>query len=272
MLNGRAMEATPVEYLLARLDAMGVPFGREDSFKLGRQRLIGGRVLIGVEASELDTGRALALASELGMPDPCLPLLRERVTDANAVFFGFEDLGSSWVCKVYLEFWDAVRRETLRTGAQAPQLLHLGVKWDTASPGHHEVARYDCHPLLNVRTILRRMVACYGSPGAPQLCELTQAIVRNAAQREPGASMLYLEVSEQDNPRSSFDINLYKSGMRVGDVAPQLRQAAAWFQVPVDSIDAQLQRLGASLLGHLSSGLGRHGQPFLSVYAETTAP
>jgi len=263
---------SPVTRLIASLEADGVRYGREDSFKLGYRRLIGGRVLIGVESADMGTERALALASGLGMPKDCLDLLLARVEQANAVFFGFENLGASWLCKVYLEFWDAVRRETLRTGSQAPQLLHLGVKWDSARPGHHEVARYDCHPLLNLRAILRRMVACYGAPGAPLLCDLTQAIVRYAAQREPGASMLYLEVSEQDNPRSSFDINLYKSGMRLADAAAQLRQAGAFFQLPPASMEGQLQLLGPCLLGHLSSGLDRHGQPFLSVYAETARP
>lgn len=262
--------ANPIAFLTGALAALRVPYGREDSFKLGPRRVIGGRVLIGVESAGLETERALALATELGMPDVCLQVLRARVTDANAVFFGFEPLGASWVCKVYLEFWDAVRHQIRRTGARTPQLLHLGVKWDSARPGQHEVARYDCHPMLDVRTILRRMAACHGEAGAAPLCALAQAIVRSAAQRKPDASMLYLEVREQDNPRSSFDINLYKSGMLVADSAAQLREAGAWFQVPAAAIEEQLHLLGSCALGHLSSGIDRHGQPFLSVYGETT--
>ncbi len=80
--------------------------------------------------------------------------------------------------------------------------------------------------------------------------------------------MLYLEVSEHGNPRSSFDIKLYKSGMLVADAAAQLLQAGAFFDVPPQLVDEQLQLLGPCPLGHLSSGLDRHGQPFLSVYAE----
>ena len=33
--------------------------------------------------------------------------------------------------------------------------------------------------------------------------------------------MLYLEVSEDGNPRASYDINLYKSGLVVADAAGQ---------------------------------------------------
>jgi hypothetical protein len=175
------------------------------------------------------------------------------------------------VCKVYLEFWDQVRRETRRTGSQAPQLLHLGVKWDTARPGHHEVARYECHPLLNLPAILRRMASCYPEDLPSALCALTQNIVRTAARRNPSASMLYLEVSEQGNPRSSFDVNLYKSGLVVADVSEQLRLAAEHFELAAGAIEAQLERLGHCPLGHLSSGLDRKGKEFLSVYGETVA-
>lgn len=261
----------PVQRLIAHLDTMHVRYGREDSFKLCHRRMIAGRVLIGIDAADLGVAAALDLATGIGMPEACLRVLFPHISEANAVFLGFEDLGASCVCKVYLEFWDQVRRETRRTGSHAPQLLHLGVKWDSARPDRHAVARYQCHPLLNLRAILRRMVACYGPDNAPALCELAQAIVREAAQRQPGASMLYLEVSEQGNPRASFDINLYKSGMRVMDAAPQLRQAGAHFQLPAGLVEEQLQLLGSCPLGHLSSGMDRHGKPFLTVYGETAA-
>lgn len=263
------IDASPIDRLAARLETLRIDHGREDSFKLGRQRVIGGRVLIGIASSSMDPARALAVATELGMPDDCLAVLLPHIAEANAVFFGFENLGSSWVCKVYLEFWDKVRRDTRRTGSRQAQLLHLGVKWDTARPGRHEVARYDCHPMLGARAIVRRMAACYGEPGEPVLCELAQAIVRAAAQRRPDASLLYLEVSEQGNRRASFDVNLYKSGMLVADAAAQLRQAAAYFEAPPAAVEQQLQRLGPLPFGHLSSGIDRHGQPFLTVYAET---
>lgn len=257
--------------LVGRLDALAIPYGREDSFKLGPGRLLPGRVLIGVDAACLATGELLAIAVELGMPADSLEVLLPHASAANAVFFGFENLGDSCMCKVYLEFWDQVRREVRRTGARAPLLLHLGVKWNSAQPGRHEIARYDCHPLLDTRTILRRMALCYPNP----LCKVHEAardVVLAGAKRSPGASMLYLEVGEQGNPRRSFDINLYKSGLSVADAAPQLYRVAQHLQVAAELMEAQLQRLGPCPLGHLSSGMDRHGQPFLSVYAETLAP
>jgi hypothetical protein len=229
--------------------------------------LIGGRVLIGVETAGLDVDTLLALGSAMGMPDAGLTLLQLRSADANAVFFGFEDQAGSSMCKVYLEFWDVVRREARRTGSHAPQLLHLGVKWDSARPAHYEVANYDCHPLLDLQAILRRMVNCYAVPTSPLLGS-AQEIVRLAAQRNRSASMLYLEVSEQANQRASFDINLYKSALLVNDAATQLRAAGAYLRIAPALMEAQLDLLGGCPFGHLSSGVDRHGREFLSVYAE----
>ena len=109
--------------------------------------------------------------------------------------------------------------------------------------------------------ILRRMVSCYGDASAQPLCALAQDIVRDAAERNRAASMLYLEVSEQGNARSSFDINLYKGGMLVSDAATRLRQAGASFQIPEQSIEAELARLGHCPLGTCSLAWTRQAVP-----------
>jgi hypothetical protein len=265
------IDATHAQRLLTHLDAARIRFGREDAFKMRRNRLLSDRILIGINTSEFPAENLLFLALELGLPAAAHAVLFPRVAQANAVFFGFEPLDTSCICKVYLEFWDEVKAQVQRTGSRVPQLLHLGVKWDTADPARHQVARYECHPMLNEHAILQRVAACHGSDGTPALCHIAQDLIRTAAWRNRGASMLYLEVSEEGNPRASYDINLYKSGMTVADAGTQLQAAARYFGIPGDAIGAQLARLGARPFGHMSSGVDRHGNPFMSVYAETVA-
>ena len=263
-----AAAARPSQYLLRRIEGLGVPYGREDAFKMTRQRLLQDRILIGIEATRLPARTFFEIALELGMPAPCMELLRPRLAQANAFFFGIEDRAAGSVCKVYLEFWDQVRAQVRRTGARTPLLLHLGVKWDSARPGRHELAHYTCHPLLGVPEVLRRMAAIYPPDDAPSARDATLDIVRKGHRQNPAASLLYIEVSESDNPRRSFDVNLYKTGLRVADAAPELRRAAAHFELATGLIDAPLQRLGPRPLGHLSGGTDRHGEEFLSVYGE----
>src|SRR6476469_2666365 len=223
---------------ISYLEAGGVTYGREDAFKLLPEQLISGRILIGIDTSSLPARESLALAARLGMPAATLAPLLTHCAQANAVFVGIEEHQGGALLKVYLEFWDAVRATVRDTGSRAPQLRHLGVKWDSAQPERHGLARYECHPLLGVRDILRRIGACYADP-ASALCALAQATVRQAAHRRPQASMLYLEVSEEGNPRNSFDINLYKAGMRVADVRAALTAAAGVLRIPEAALDDQ---------------------------------
>ena len=261
-------DADPLRLLLHRIKTLGVPYGREDSFKLTPRRLLQDRVLIGIRTAHLASDRFIELAFDLGLPQAGLELLAPQMARANAFFFGIEDHIDGSVCKVYLEFWDQVCQEVRRTGASTPLLLHLGVKWDSARPGRHEVARYICYPLLPVAGVLRRMAGVYPQDGSPNGGVFAMDMVRQGARRQPAANFLYLEASESGNPRCSFDVNLYKTGLQVTDVADGLRKAGGHFGIAVDMIEAQLLRLGPRQLGHLSGGTDRQGDEFLSVYAE----
>lgn len=259
-------QGTAARDLLARMAALGVPYGREQSFKLAPGQLLADRLLIGVPASQLTAETTLAIGSAFGMPAAAQQLVTSRFSEANAVFFATEDSAVHRVFKLYLEFWDLVRAR-VRGGDASPQLLHLGVKWDSARPDRFEVAHYTCVPLLNSRDVLRRMAAVL-PPDAPRgAVGIAQDIVRLAAGRS-GAPFIYMDVSETGNPRRSFDINLYKSELVVGDAASQLRAAAAHFGVAGPPFETLLAGMQAMPLGHVAAGLDRRGGEFLSLYAE----
>jgi hypothetical protein len=250
----------------ARLD---LPYGLEESFKMTGRRVLQDRVLIGYSTDVLSAKDFYEIAFDLGMPLRCKQLLETHLGQANAVLFGIEDRGGSSVCKVYLEFWDQVRRQVQQAGPLEPRLLHLGLKWDTGRPDHHEVARYLCHPMLSSKEVLRGMAKVYPvADDLPSAREDVLSIVRQGMKKTPAASMLFLEVHEEGNPRCSFDVNLYKTGLRVGDVESELKSAAAHLGVPVADLLPALHHLGNLPLGHLAGGIDRHGNEFLSLYAE----
>jgi hypothetical protein len=269
-MEGRALQ-TPEhpasEVLLRELARLQVPHGREHSFKLVRGGVLAGRLLTGTPRERLAAGAFASLAASLGMPAAAKQLLTSRLSEANAVLFATEDDGPRHLFKAYLEFWDGVRAR-VRSGDPSPQLLHLGVKWSSDRPGHHEEAHYTCHPLLGVHDVLRRMRGIYPPSGPDQALRIAQDLVRTGAKRRPGAPFLYLEATEAGNPRRSFDVNFYKTGLRVGDAADQLLQAAAHFEVDERRMRCVLEPLLALPLGHIAGGTARDGGEFLSVYAE----
>jgi hypothetical protein len=263
----RRNDLTAWQDLLQRVGAAGWPHGREQSFKMAQGSLLRDRLLLGVQRSAMLPSHLWTLARELGMPAAGQELLAQHWERANAVFLATEESDTARMYKVYLEFWDEARR-AVRGGARSAQLLHLGVKWSSARPGQHEEARYMVHPLLGLRDIQRRMADCYPAQAPAAGLELARAIVRKAAMRNPQAAFLYLEASEAGNPRRSFDINLYKSGLCVGDVAAELRSLARHFGIAAGDIEEQLRQLGELALGHISGGCDRRGAEFLSMYAE----
>ena len=256
------------DQLMARMRSLGVPFGAETSIKLGPGRLLAARVLVGLPRRELADATVRRLVEELGIPAGGWELLADSLPRANAVFVGLEDAPEGVVRKAYLEFWDEVRRQVRAKPGPQPRLLHLGVKWSDRAPGHFEVAQYHCHPLLSARDVLRRMAAVYERDAAATACPLAQAVLRKGLKRAPTAGLLYEEVSEAGNPRRSWDVNLYKTGLRVGDAATELAAMGRHFGLDEAAVADALAPLQDRLLGHLSGGLDRRGQEFVSVYAE----
>lgn len=251
------------------MGSLGLAWGAETSIKLGPGRLLGGRVLVGVPRSALNDDDARGLAEEIGIPPAGWALLAAELPRANAVFFGIEQAPEGVVGKVYLEFWDEVRRQVRADPGPAPRLLHLGVKWSDRQPGRFEVAQYHCHPLLSGRDVLRRMAALYeGERLSTSACGLAQAVLRRGLRREPTAGLLYEEVSEAGNPRRSWDVNLYKTGLRVRDAMPELVAMGLHFGLDEAALSSLLAPMEDRLLGHLSGGIDRRGEEFVSLYAE----
>lgn len=257
-------------HLLQRIEALGLPSGREDAFKLTREGLIMGRVLVGIPAVGAKVETLLALARQfLAMPEDGHAILHAHVAQASAVFFGVENSSRGVVYKVYLEFWEQVKHAVRMNPSTGPLLLHLGIKWTSERPAHHEVAQYMCHPLLSVKKVMRRITAIYTPGQQANACTPVLEMVRQGIKHNPAASLLYLEVSETRNPRRSFDVNLYQTGISLSSCSTALRKAAAHFGVAKSEIELPLELFGHCALGHLSGGTDRHGQEFMSIYLET---
>lgn len=263
----RPMPDTPWLELLQRRD---LPFGREDSFKLRRTTLLSRRVLLGVHSQHIGVNDVLEMAAELGMPAVYADTLRSHYVNANMVFFGCEQDGPRQVLKVYLELWEALKHRVRETRDLSPALLNVGVKWDTGNRTHCR-ADYVCHPMLSTKGALGRMALLYRQVPAPHAGDISAGLLRQAEQWAPKASFLYLEVSEGDSPRRSFDLNLYKSGLLIQDVRPMLEQLGRHFSVPAAELACLLDRIAKQPLGHLSGGCDRHGDEFATIYHEVAS-
>jgi hypothetical protein len=96
-------------------------------------------------------------------------------------------------------------------------------------------------------------------------------IVRRAATARPGELFLYVETDEEGDPRRSFDINLYKSELRMRDIDSSLRGLGQHYGLADAEFLPLIARIGPHLLGHVSGGLDRAGNDATTLYYETQA-
>lgn len=248
---------------------LGEPCGYERSFKISHRSLLANRFMLGVETKELAKASLLAVCSRLGMPRAHLEAFERHLPDANLVFFGFEDGEGSCSYKVYLEYWEKLTGELVsKPDKTAPVVLHLGFKWDAFDNTRATIARYICHPLLSIDGVLRRLSRVYAASDDRTAQRIATAIVNLAASKICNDAPIYLEAEEDNSPRKSFDVNLYKANLRMRDLRPLLANAAEHFSVSLEKLDRLNALTGAKRFGHLSGGFDRRGKNFLTFYYE----
>lgn len=255
--------ARPLLQLVRNLE---IDFGFEKSVKLSSGSALADRMILGVRSTLADPGALLGICRRIGMPSAHLAQFVESLPTANTIGFGYEDSPQGGTYKVYLEFWEQLRKR-VQTDT-SPGLLFLGFKWDARDPARAAIARYTCYPLLTINGINQRLAALYeGQDDSPSL-QATRQIIALASRRIGNDSFVYVEAAEEGNLRKSFDINFYKAGLRISDLQPVLEELWLRYRIPGPPAQTMTGKSGACPFGHLSGGLGRDGKDFLTFYYE----
>ena len=243
--------------------------GFERSFRMSERKALWNRFLFGIEKKNITEERLANLCTRMEIPPDLLEGFLENLTNAGQILFGFEENEQRSIYKVYLEYWERVRRD-IRTkmNPKAPVVMHIGYKWDTIEPEISAITKYTCHPLLTNLEILGKLSAIYCNQRTLPTYQASHDIVSLAAFRAPDPSLIYLEVGEDGNPRKSFDINLYKTGIILEEIYPILEKICRHYGIPIDEFDTHFSRIGKKLLGHIAGGIHRNGRDFFTIYYE----
>lgn len=266
--TGRAAEKAGLIFHLMK--NLNVEIGFERSFKIFEKNLLGNRFLLGISKNSIEQKpheRILDICERMDMPESLLETFRENLSDANYVHFGFEENERSCVYKAYLEFYDKIEKEIKnRPNKSGPFLLHLGFKWDALDNTKRALARYTWYPLLSAEDILIRLSNILDSHQYGKPLEIAKGIVGIASRRIPHYDILYLEVTEDNNPRRSFDINMYRAKLQLKELNPLLLKMWQHYSIPSDEFHKLYDRFKTKTFGHLSGGIDRAGRDFLTVY------
>lgn len=243
------------ERLVEFVHDLGVPYLRERSIRLAPGYLGGNRFLITVDPAAIRQNaaeRLFVLCRRLEMPEEAARQIWPLIREARCVHFGYEENRGREIYKVYLE-------QPVPPLEESPSfLLHLAFKWDLAQPDRHVVSRYVWHRGLTMAQMLDRI----GPEGGALLGPLLQ--------RAPAVD--YLEVTENGNPRQSFDLNLYDCGFRIGDARGMVEAIGQRFRLDSGALHAWLTKNANEPLGHVAGGVHRNGEPFFTLYYGVVQP
>ena len=91
-------------------------------------------------------------------------------------------------------------------------------------------------------------------------------VLKVACKRIDPEEIEYLEVSEEDTPRRSFDLNLYNARLYLHELYPTLTRICRYYQVDEDKFEAFYHGVKMEAFGHLAGGIHRNGEGFFNVY------
>lgn len=256
--------------LLELIKGLNIDYAFERSFKVAEKTLLPNRLLFGIYTNRIKENqqkKLLDICQQINMPEDFFEVFETKWHDSNAIGWAFEKIEDAIVYKVYLEFWDKWKRDVKDTPKGCdPFVVLLGFKWVASNRAKRSLARYTLHPLLTYEGMLERLSATYENDQYRSLFEIVKDFLRFASNKVTHDEIRYLEVTEENTPRKSFDINVYNAKLQLKEVYPLLQKIYQHYSIPDRDFHDLYNQFRTKIIGHLSGGVGRDGKDFLTVY------
>lgn len=267
---GSPKGAEKVELLFQFLEDQKVEPAFERSCEFLSKTLLENRFLLGFEKSMIrqNPGEKLSgLCVRMKMPEDFLAAFLENLPEANIVGFGFGEHAGTCIVKAYLEFGVRFYRAMKsKPHKPEPYLSHMGFKWDADDNTRKALARYTCFPGYTTEEIQGRLSDDFYKDKAGGPFEIVKGILDAAASRVSKGRFLYLDVKEEHNPRSSFDINVYGANLQLQEIYPFLLDVCRHYSIPEEQFLNFYEPVKTQVLGHIAGGTDREGRDFFTIY------
>jgi len=252
------------------IDELQIDYKFERSVKILQKKLLGNRFMIGIYKSQIESDpreQLLNVCHRMHMPEDLRQAFSENLSDAEGVGFGFEENEDTRIYKVYLDFMAKWKHE-VEEGPQAhdPFPSILGFKWDIADNTKRGLATYTWYPFLSYEDMGGRISEIFVEQGSKRTLELVHDFLKMAALRIAPENILYLDVPDSRGRSRRFDINMYRAGLQLKKMYPLLQKILQHYSIPVDKFHPLYNLLRTMKFGHLSGGIDKAGQDFLTIY------
>ena len=266
--SGKAVER--VNLLFELLKNLNLTVGFERSFKVSEKTLLGNRFLLAFKKTSINQNpheKILDIGVRMSMPKKFLDTFEQNLPEATMVGFGIEEDEATCVMKAYLEFRNRYEEALKKNPKKFDSYVsHWGFKWDAADNARGALARYICFPAFTAGDILERLSDTFYRAHEETPLEIVRGIVELGSKKVGHDKFLYLEVNEENNPRSSFDINMYGANLRLEELDPYFLQMCRHYSIPDEQFHSLYEPVRTRTFGHLAGGRDRKGRDFLTVY------
>lgn len=285
MKTGKSIEQLLIEFselepygfssLLLHCRACQVPFDLEQSVRIDRIGLFHQRLLVSLDASDYHRAfeeEKLSPFARMNVPSDKLQQLHTFLPKAWRIHFGWELGNHGWVAKSYLELRPRfLKNQELEPSERlAPnQLLFLGYKWPLNGMLPGVVTKYNilCHsPPREAITQWESSVLHLNQEYESSEFKSLTTLLKNCDTTED--PLLVLEVSDEGSARFSYDINLYDLEQTVDTVRDPF--SSLIYRLFRESVyqysKSYLESIAKERLGHLATGVDRHGSIFWTLY------
>ena len=242
MENSKIMEtSSPGNTLFRLIEQLHVPFGYERSFKMMEGELLDERYLLSLHKRTLGEHplqRIRRICAALNFPDEFQTELENLLPEADLIHLGFEGGRQETVCKLYLEFARRLRQQIQTAGENHVKLLvHHAFKWDPDNAAKRIITKYYYHTRLTLEDMYDKLAQICNTWNVTPLLHIVRQIVSSASTRMADEDIFFLEVEEENNPRHSFDINIYDAELTLGEIQSLLWQAGKHFLLTDDRLN-----------------------------------
>ena len=242
----------------------------ERSLKMLEKNMLGNRFLLIIDKNEIKQNpheKIVDISQQINIPENFLEVFEKSLSDARHVDFGFEEKESTCVYKVYLDFlakWENEIRGS--PNEHDPYLMFLGFKWDAFDNTKHALTRYTWLPSLSFDKIREKLSNIFRNKKYRKPLEIAGDSLDIISRRITCDNVMYLDVTEENSQRRSFDLNMYRAKLQVKEIYPVLLKVYKHYSIPAEKFHALYNPVRTKMFGHLSGGIDREGKDFLTMY------
>jgi len=259
-----------VALLFQLLENLKLKVAFERSFKFSNKTLLGNRFLLGIQKKSITQDpheKLLDICARMNMPNNLQKTFQKNLPAANIVAFGIEENEKTCIVKAYLEFGSKYKEAFKKKPEQPnPYLSHLGFKWDSVDNSRFALTNYRCFPAFTVEDILMRLSNRFYRQNSKNPFEIIKGILNLASSKVGHGKVLYLDVSEENNPRMSFDINIYEANICMKELHLFFLEICRHYSISDEQFHCLYEPVKNQVFGHLAGGLDRNGKSVLAIY------